>query len=50
VNDSEAARTVICWKTNLNLWNNQPFPGYPSSLGLLKTFKTTYPLEVDKAL
>jgi hypothetical protein len=44
VNDSEAARTGIRWKANLYLWNNQPFPGYPSRLRLLNTFKTAYPL------
>jgi hypothetical protein len=44
VNDREAARTGICWQTNPPLWNNHPPTGYPSSLRLLNTFKTAYPL------
>jgi hypothetical protein len=61
VNDREAARTGICSKTNPSLWNNHPPTGSPSSLRLLNTFKTAYPLhrlvthefpvhEVDKAM
>jgi hypothetical protein len=61
VNDRGAARTGICWQTNPPLWNNHPPTGYPSSLRLLNTFKTAYPLhrfvthafpvhQVDKAM